>query len=209
MKYVFQDLEDEPRELLPEGEYWFLVTHANVGIQTGKGVTTGSSYIQLKLLVSDSAGKHRTTILEKLIDYESVKWKIEGFLRASNYAQVVASELVAGMECDISPRTVVGLRGKCRVAIETITKTLKGVDESTGRPLSEDRDVNRIVQWLPNAKLERNNQVLQKYLELEKKQQEIDKIAASKTVQTYDNDKGRWPEQATFVPPTEKEGCPF
>lgn len=126
-------------ELLAEGDYQFRVVGVDSGIMNSKGITNGSDYVDLKLKFFNSAGKPKAMWTEKLILHESCFWKIDSFIKASNFL-VDGNPPKEGDALELNEDTLVGLQGWARVCINKYTNKQ-----------DEQKENNRVDHWLTDA----------------------------------------------------------
>jgi hypothetical protein len=132
--YKFTD--QDSFELLDEGEYKFRVVGVDSGLMAGTGVTSGSDYVDVKCKFFDADGKPRAMWTEKLILHESCFWKVDSFIKASNYLHN-GKPPVEGDDIQLNEDTLVGLQGWCKVYVNVYTNKQ-----------GDERENNRVDVWL-------------------------------------------------------------
>jgi hypothetical protein len=134
-RYQFSDEENLQFELLPAGEYRFEVISASQSIVNSGGPANGSERLEIKIRIEDDQGNRRAQWTEQLIFHSSCAWKIDTFVKASNFLVDGASPR-KGEDLDINESNIRGLRGWCYIGVEEYTKN--GVK----------RQANRVKTWL-------------------------------------------------------------
>lgn len=130
--FTFGD-SDNTFELLPAGEYPFEVISADSAM-VASGKLAGSEKLELKLMIYTDASfaAKRSLVHESLIFAPSCFWRIDTFVKSANL-------LVNGHPprrddaIELTPETVVGLRGWCRLKIEEYDSKKTGKKEQTNR----------------------------------------------------------------------------
>lgn len=130
--FTFGD-SDNTFEILPAGEYPFEIIGADSAM-VSSGKLAGSEKLELKVLIytDPTFTAKRTLVHESLIFAQSCFWRIDTFVKAANL-------LVNGHPprrddaIELTPETVVGLRGWCRLKIEEYDSKKTGKKEQTNR----------------------------------------------------------------------------
>ncbi len=118
--------------LVEEGDYVFCVVDFKQGLSTG-GRTSGCEKYELKLELEGV----NSFVKENLIDSPNTAWKIDCFLKSAG-VKLVKDEAFefredAALANQVRWVNPIGLRGHCRVIVETYEKKSDDVGKPTGK----------------------------------------------------------------------------
>lgn len=135
---VFNDSENRVAVLHPEGDYVFRVSALKCGVSAG-GKTNGSETYELTLTIEPTLG----TVFETLIDHPLTAWKLDVFLKSAGVqlGKGEAFEFDRERADSVGCRWVqaVGLRGWCRLGVETVTDRDGKPKLENGKPKLRNR----------------------------------------------------------------------
>jgi hypothetical protein len=135
---VFNDSENKVSVLHEEGDYIYRVAALKCGVSAG-GKTNGSDTYELSLLIEKSGG----TVFETLIDHDATAWKIDVFLKSAGVTipNGAAFEFDRERAENVGVRWVnaVGLRGWCKLGVETVTDRDGKPKMENGKPKLRNR----------------------------------------------------------------------
>lgn len=165
---TFQDSDNKPqRKIIPEQDAIFCVTNWATSISKGRN-TSGADVLELELEFEGSAAGG--VAFENLIDAPRCIWRIDTFLKSAGVQIKKGQSFSWGPKPDGALGTYIdpiGLRGWCRVGVETYVPKSAACDAS-GKPLpGQEKQRNKVITFYTDKQKLPPNEALVKAAEEE------------------------------------------